>query len=286
MDARPSLGPRKVDFHCHLLPGVDDGPDTLEKALAMAEVAVAEAITDVVATPHALHDTYSPAEEAVIQSFRSLQEAILRRNLPLRLHLAAEVTFRPDLVEVLTGQPSLTVRGERRYVLTELPFYSYPNYVAPVCFELLLHGIVPVLAHPERNTYLQEHPYLLYELVAQGVMTQVDAESLTGRFGEPVQNAALLFLRHGLTHLLGSDGHDPERRPPRLEAALRTIEAVAGREQARLIGCEWPSHVLAGEYVAAVEPIPIDSRGRPRSVRAGWRRFFFPQRPRATRPAR
>lgn len=277
---------QRIDFHCHILPGVDDGAPSLEEALVMARLAIEDGTGTIVATPHALASRYNPSPNAVAEAFDRLSAALEENQIPLRLHRAAEVYFVPDLLARVEARPSLTVNGERKYLLTELPFVGYPTFVAEVCFDLLLHGIVPIIAHPERSQHLQQHPHLLYELVSQGVMAQVNAGSLLGYFGPEVQGAAMLFLRHRLIHVLGSDGHDSHRRPPLLGQAVLAVAQVCGEEYAHNVAAFWPSKILAGDYVQVAEPEPIKHRGSTHSPNRGpgeadpplWRRIFFRRR--------
>lgn len=261
----------RADFHCHILPGIDDGAATVEEALAMARLAVADGTGTIVATPHVLHSRFRPGREAVAEAFRRLIAALAANEIPLRLVQAAEVCFVPDLRQQLAARPELTINGRGKYVLTELPFVGYPTYVAEVCFDLLLHGIVPIIAHPERSQHLQQHPHLLYELVMQGVIVQLNAGSLLGQFGPEAEEAAKLFVSHRLVHLLGSDAHNSSKRPPLLGEAVSLIAKLGGEEYARNVAILWPGEILAGTYVRVAEPIPIKSRGSKKIPgRSGW----------------
>ncbi|MBE3578060.1 MAG: phosphotransferase [Limnochordales bacterium] len=237
----------------------------MEEALTMARLAAADGTGTIVATPHALHSRFRPEQEAVAEAFNRLSAALAENRIPLRLQQAAEVSFAPDLRTQLEAHPELTVNGQGRYVLTELPFVGYPTYVTEVCFDLLLHGIVPIIAHPERSQHLQQHPHLLYELVAQGVMVQVNAGSLLGQFGPEAEAAARLFVRHRMVHLLGSDAHNSQKRPPVLQEAASVVAELGGEELARNVTVLWPGDILAGIYVQVAEPIPIKYHGPIRS---------------------
>ncbi|MBE3583526.1 MAG: hypothetical protein IMX01_05370 [Limnochordaceae bacterium] len=273
--SEPSTAERvRVDLHSHILPGVDDGAANIDQSLAMAERAVADGTAAMVATPHAGLEGKSASREAIVAAHAALQESLQQRGISLQVHLAAEVYFAPDLVAQVKRDPWLTIGGAGKYLLTELPMYSYPTYVAEICFQLLLAGVVPILAHPERNLVLQRHPRRLYELVTQGVMAQVDAESLTGRFGSAAQAAGRSFLRHGLIHFLGSDAHGVEQRPPLLAEAAAIVEEEVGAEQAWQITVAWPRQVLAGGYVdPGGATLPRHGEIASREHRHGWARW-------------
>jgi protein-tyrosine phosphatase len=149
-----------------------------------------------------------------------------------------------------------TLNNAGRYLLVELPLEQIPSCTENVLFSLLLEGVTPVLAHPERNAKLREAPALLTTMVERGTLVQVNAGSLAGEFGPRVQKFAGSLLQQGLVHFVGSDAHCPHKRPPLWPAALPRIEKLAGRETTLAITLKNPTDLLAGNEVVVPAPIP------------------------------
>ena len=250
-----------IDIHVHLLPRYDDGPEDLEKAVEMVQVAAADGVEAMVATPHNVN--WSPAHARrraeVEADVAALQAEVARRGLGVRIYPGVEVYIAPDLVAQLRRGQAFPLCGGR-YLLVEFPFGSTPTYGEQVLFELQVQGLVPIVAHPERHAGVVEDPNLLYRWVGRGILAQVNAGSLLGQFGRRVEEVARLLLEHDLVHFLGSDGHGPRHRPPVLgEAAARAADLV-GEERAACLVQHWPAAVLADAPLDVPQPRPVKRR--------------------------
>jgi protein-tyrosine phosphatase len=231
-----------LDLHCHILPGLDDGPTRIEDSLEMARVAASDGVTRMVATPH-IRDDY-PFD------FRRLPEHVERLNLALA---GAGIA-----VEVLSGgEVSLTKTaalddddlralclGSSSYLLVESPYTHATDLLEHNLFDLQLRGFRPVLAHPERSPSLMSDRRRLEELVGHGIACSVTAASITGGFGRTVREFAYEAVRAGLIHDMASDAHDSKRRPPRLSEAVAELGGGADGVAAWLTE-EAPEAILA-----------------------------------------
>jgi protein-tyrosine phosphatase len=242
-----------IDLHCHLLPGVDDGPETLEESLAMAQAAYEDGIRTVVVTPHAYSSYWrdsrlgkSPAEELEEKTLW-LEGVLAQAGFALRLYPGMEVDLDLNLVSRLgDGRVRPLHRGP--YFLLELPFFQYPLYAPQVIFQTQLHGWKPILTHPERYAYVQENPGMITTLVQRGILVQVMSGSLTGDAGPNSQRTAEWLLRHNLAHVLASDGHRATGpRAPLLSRAVEIAAGIIGEERAHSMVTEVPQRILAGE---------------------------------------
>ncbi len=213
------LAPGFIDIHCHLLPGLDDGPPTPEVAAHMCALALAAGTVAVIATPHANHRFAFDPEQAAAR--RSELEAGLER--PLRLFGGCEVEMSCETLPAVLECPAAYTLAGSRYLLVELMPAGLPPHLERVWGGLLDRGLVPVLAHPERHALLQARPERLASWVKRGLLVQLTADALTGRRGARVQGLAAELLRRRLVHFVASDGHDPLRRPPRLLEAYRAV---------------------------------------------------------------
>lgn len=240
-DCRPlDLPPGFIDIHCHVLPGVDDGPASPEAAAHMCAVAQQAGTSAVISTPHSNHRFAFDPERAA--ELRTELEAALER--PLRLFSGCEVEMSLETLPAALARPrSYTLAGSRYLLLELMPSGMAPN-LEMVFGRLLDRGLVPVLAHPERNALLQARPGRLASWVEKGCLTQLTADALTGRRGPRVRAAALELLRLRLAHFVASDGHDAVRRPPRLLEAYRTVHQQLSPQLADLLFVHNPRAVL------------------------------------------
>lgn len=250
-----------IDLHCHVLPGLDDGPANMHGALAMAQAALAAGTTMLVATPHIDH-TWRVRPEAISQRASALREALEREGIELELQTGAEIAL-SRLADLSPAQLAELRLGEGPYLLMECPL----EQTAGDFDELLLriHGREQsiVLAHPERSPLLQQEPERLARLVEEGLLCSLTAGSIAGMFGGAVRRFSLELLRAGLVHDVSSDAHDHLNRPPRLGDALAAAEAeLPGIGfQAEWLTTLAPAAILAGEPLPERPPLPRHVEG-------------------------
>lgn len=236
-----------IDLHFHALPGVDDGPAGWDDALALCRAAEAEGTETVVATPHVLRDPWLNEDPAPRRAL--VAELNTRLGGRPRVLEGSEVWFGDDLVELWEKGPAgpLTALAGSRALLVEFP----PGWVSPrageVFHELRVLGVVPVVAHPERNIVFAREPERLAALVDRGAVVQVTAASLLGEAGRAALAAAEAFLKAEMVHLVASDAHSMAARPPRLAAARERVRRERGAEVEEGLFVANPKALLAGE---------------------------------------
>ena len=250
-----------IDIHCHILPGIDDGPPTLEGSLALARSAVAAGTREIVATPHVTWDHTHNTAVAIAARVAELETALAREQIPLRLHTGGEIAMTraleladEELVALRLGGPQGT------HLLVECPLSPAAHGFEPILGMLRSRGHAIVLAHPERCPAFQRDPAAYERLVAQGMLGQVTAGALVGRFGRAVQELGEHLVREGLAQIVASDGHSAERRQPSIGAEI--AEAGFG-EQADWLGRAVPHAVLTGGAVPPPPAMPPRPRGGP-----------------------
>lgn len=219
-----------IDLHCHILPGMDDGAKDMEQAVRMAELAVRDGIHTIVATPHYQSEGFKCERDLIRKKVEEFNQELQQREIPLTVLPGMEPHIRVDFLDQLQKGELLTLDPIEKYVFVELPFRQQPPNLEQFFFQILLAGYVPIIPHPERTVYFQERPVLLYQLVKQGVLTQVNAGSLTGLFGKKVQRYTREIVESGLLHLIATDAHDDRRRSPKLSEAYDEIARIAGKE--------------------------------------------------------
>jgi len=240
-----------IDIHSHLLPGLDDGPRTMEESIAMVRIASQAGTTDIVATPHSnLEFAFDP--HRVAAKAAELAAAV---GETLRIHTGCDFHFSYDqLQDALTNPRKYTINGHR-YLLVEFPELSIPLAVDEVLARLCAAGIVPVVTHPERNRLLQQRRERLEEWVQVGCLIQVTAQSLFGRFGPEARDFSRELLERDLVHFIASDAHDCEDRPPRLDEAYCHVARQYGPERATRLLVTNPRAVLDGSPLEPPPPV-------------------------------
>jgi len=255
-----------IDIHCHLLPGLDDGPDSLEESLQMVEMAIADGITHVVATPHAS------------ESYKFDAELIARRREEVQGHCAGRLTLATgcdfhlnyENIEDLKKGPAKYTVNQKNYLLVEFADYSIPPWMDDTLHQVQLLGLTPVVTHPERNALLRGDPKRLLGWLKRGCYAQVTAQSLLGRFGDAARHWAERWLDGGCVHFVASDAHNLKSRPLRLREALDAVAARNGPEVAQALFVENPLAAFEGRELPFVPE--IDAEG---AAPVKKKKFFF-----------
>lgn len=239
-----------IDLHTHVLPRVDDGPDTLEQSVRAVSDLASAGTEVVVATPHNMPGIFVTGIDQIKFAAAALQDALITTGVPVRLLVGQEITYRENLLEELERGELLTI-NETSYFLVEFPPYFLPPGVREFIFEARLRGLTPILAHPERNEVLARNLDLLAQLVEGGMLTQLTASSVFGRMGLETRNAAQKMLRDGLAHTIATDSHSFRFGPGDLHAAVEAAAEIIGQEAAlRLVEAN-PAAIINGK------PLPL-----------------------------
>jgi protein-tyrosine phosphatase len=219
-----------IDTHLHILPGVDDGPQTMQEALGLAQALVQEGIRAAIATPH-YNDIYPRRSAAEIRErVQELQQELDRHGIALRVFPGHEALITPGLVKDIQAGRLATLNNSR-YLLLELWNTEWLPDTERAIFELRASGIVPMLAHPERYQAIQKDPQRLAALRQQGVLAQLTAGSLIGMQGNTARTCAETLLNQGLISCISSDAHGLRRRPPGVTRGLQRAIELVGRER-------------------------------------------------------
>ncbi|KRL37854.1 tyrosine-protein phosphatase [Liquorilactobacillus uvarum] len=218
-----------VDLHCHLLPGIDDGSPDLEHSLSLANDAIEEGITHILATPHHLDGDYVNHRTDVIKAVAEFQAELDVRKMPLTIFPGQEVHINGDLIERYNDL--LGIDEAKKYMLIEFPHGSVPAYAKRLFFELRKIGTTPIIVHPERNHEIQNDLNILYEFVSEGALAQLTATSYIGGFGSNVEKISDQLVEHGLVQLFASDAHALKGRKFALHEAFEKLKVTIGQEK-------------------------------------------------------
>ncbi|WP_137663704.1 tyrosine-protein phosphatase [Enterococcus hulanensis] len=217
-----------IDLHCHILPGVDDGAQTIDDSIEMAKKAVSQGITHLMCTPHHNNGKYFNPAQQIITRVNDLQKVLDQNGIPLTLIEGQEVRITGSLLEDIRNQEILFTDLENTYVLIEFPSGDVPEYSEQLFFELMSNGHIPVIVHPERNAIFRNHPNRLMPFLDMGVLTQLTAPSIVGVFGKDIQKTAKLMLKHNMLYMVASDAHNLRHRTFLLREAYEEIRKIGG----------------------------------------------------------
>lgn len=242
-----------IDMHIHILPGIDDGAETLSDSLAMASLAVDSGTTAVLASSHGNIGDLTIAQYQ--EAFEKLAGALRTEGIPLQLYPGMEIFMDHHVMERLSVGELLTV-NRTDYVLVEFDFEEELWMVRDYLQLLQEEGYLPIIAHAERYSFVQRHPEEVYHWVRQGIVIQVNKGSLLGAYGRRERETALSLLSHRLVHVIASDAHGTERRTPKMQNAVRFLSEAVSAQYRDLMLTENPGRILRGEEILAFEPRP------------------------------
>jgi len=258
-----------IDLHCHILPGVDDGPATLEEAVEMCRMAASDGIDTIVATPHFASCVIEWTEEDRAGWIERLVAELRKQGIAMRIAPGAEVAIFPELPALLRTGPLLTINKNGRYLLAEFPFDSAPPNWDSFLLKVLESGTVPIITHPERNIWFLRHPEAITRIVELGGMVQITAMSVTGGLGDEARKFSAFLLKQNLVHVIATDAHSSVMRPPHLSEAVKAASDLVGAERARALVTSIPAAILEGRAVCL--PGPLE---RPRDRDSWFRKVF------------
>ena len=201
-----------IDLHCHVLPGIDDGPRTIDESLALARAAEQAGTRTIVATPH-VSPRYPNDAETIRRLVDELDSRLRNEQMNVEIRAGAELAI-AQIPKVPEEQLRSLGLGRGRWLLIEPPFSPLVPELGDAVMDLQRAGHLVVLAHPERCPTFHRDPAMLESLVRGGALTSVTAGALVGRFGKDVRNFALDMAGAGMLHNVASDAHDLRGRPP------------------------------------------------------------------------
>ena len=252
-----------IDIHCHILPGLDDGARNWDQAIAMCRIAREDGITHTVATPHANYKfEFSP------EKIRALREELqTRATVAPTIVTGCDFHLDFDNLQNLYQAPENYTINQKSYLLVEFEEMLLLPHFDRLFYELQTHGIIPIVTHPERNLALQRQPELLRQMIEIGAPVQVTAGSLEGRFGRRPLDFSKQLLKQKMVHIVASDAHDVEGRPPVLSRAYEFVKKEFSESLAQSLFIENPRAVLAGEQLPYFPP--------PEEEKRRWFSFSF-----------
>jgi protein-tyrosine phosphatase len=251
-----------IDLHCHVLPGIDDGPGAIEESIALARAAADAGIRTIVATPH-VSWRYRNLAETILRLTHELNERLRGEGVPVEIRPGAEIAM-TRIGDIDREELSRLGIGGGKWLLLEPPFTPLVTGLEAIVMSLQSNGHQVVLAHPERCPAFHSDPGALRSIVRAGALTSITAGSLVGRFGGEVRRFALNLAAEELVHNVASDAHDEVRRAPGIAAEL---ERAGLGPLSDWLTLEVPEAILSG---GPIPPRPVFRIPRV-ARRAPWR---------------
>lgn len=244
-----------VDLHVHILPGIDDGSQSLEESLFMAHMAADSGVHAMAVTPHCnIPGVFDNYDSSVFrQRFSALKKAVQEAKIDLQLFPGMEVFLTENIGELIRSKKLVGI-NDGAYLLSEFSFEQSAEWMTFLLEEVLEAGMIPLVAHPERYAAVIDHPQVAYEWVRMGCALQVNKGSILGRFGKPQQKTAFRLLDHELVACIASDAHHAQFRSPHMEEAAGCLEHYYGSECIELLLKDNPRRILNSRDIILLEP--------------------------------
>ncbi len=241
-----------IDIHCHILPGIDDGPQEISESLSMLKMAELDGITDIIATPH-LSAVYSYNIDKINDSLRSLRARVIEENININLHYGLEVQMSEDIFKRHKNNlRELTINNEGKYMLLEMPFMDYPLYINDIIDIVISNDIIPIIVHPLRNARILTNTNILRDLKKRGVVFQFNKNAIMN--GYQIKTSTLFYqlLKRGLVDIVASDAHSIDNRRPTLKKSYKKVAKRAGASVAETLFVQNPQRVIKGEMTEEI----------------------------------
>ena len=249
-----------IDFHNHILPGVDDGAKTMDESIEMLKCAQQQGITDVVNTVHFQHPKLEN-KNTDFNYISSIKDKLLhemhKQGININIHLGAEVFFNFNLLEIVNND--LTTFCNNKYMLVEFQTHQFPIGYDKHLFDLAMSGITPIIAHPERYKPIQNNIEIINNLIKSGCIIQIDAGSVLGHFGPNCMKACKEMLRRKMVHVIGSDSHNARKRNFCLIDAVNEINKFIDYSILDLVNKN-PGSIINGKPIKVPETLQIKKR--------------------------
>lgn len=239
-----------IDIHCHLLPGVDDGPVDMSSSLSLARQAVANGVTHAVVTPHIHHGRWENSLLSIEASLKHFRVALEQENIPLTLGFAAEVRLAAEIMTMLPKDeiPFLGMWEGKRVLLLEMPHSHILPGTDKMLSWLLSRNVQPMIAHPERNRDVMRKFDKLKPLIDLGCLFQITAGSVFGQFGARAQDCANQLLQMGVVTVIASDAHHIQRRPVNLREGRDAAAHIVGAKEADALVYKNPLKIVGNQF--------------------------------------
>ena len=234
-----------IDFHSHILPGIDDGAKSLEQSIIIVNEAKEAGFTKIISTSHYMENYYECNEK----NRKELLEQVQKNVHEIELYLGNEIYITNNIIELLENGQASSINGTK-YVLFEFPLITTkPMNDKEVIYRLIENGYIPIIAHPERYPFIQEKPDYLFELEEMGALFQANYGSIIGMYGLKAKKTLKILLKNNLISFFGSDVHRPEQVYIKMPKIIKKLKKIISNEEFEEFTEINPQKVLNNEEI-------------------------------------
>lgn len=242
-----------IDFHTHIIPNIDDGSRSIEETFNLIQEAKEAGFEGIVLTSHYIENYYETDVPERDIWVKAISDNLKTKGIETNLYLGNEIYMSENMMNLLIDGKASTINNSS-YVLFEMPLNAEPMNLYDVIYSLQENKLVPVLAHPERYSFIQKEPELVYDLIEKGVLMQANYGSILGQYGEKAEIIVRKFFENNMIHFLGSDVHRQNTIYKRISQALDEIKEIIGEEKLNEITTINPKLALENKRIDIEEP--------------------------------
>ncbi len=242
-----------IDMHSHILPNIDDGSNSIEETYKLIQEAKDAGFDAIITTSHYMEDNFEVAEQERIKIIDHIYENLKTEDI--KLYIGNEIYFSDNIEKLLATNKASTINNTS-YVLFEMPMNTKPINLYDVVFKMLQHKLIPILAHPERYTYVHENPSLICDLIDKGVLMQANYGSIIGQYGTNAQIIVKKFLKNNMIHFLGTDVHRQNTIYTKMSVILAILKELIGEEKLEVLTSTNPKLVLENKEIDNISKPP------------------------------
>ena len=246
-----------IDFHTHIIPNIDDGARNIDETISLIKEAKEAGFNEIILTSHYIENYYETNVPERNMWVQAITENLKNKGIEIKIYLANEIYLSDNMMQLLIDGKASTI-NDTCYVLFEMPLNVEPMNLYNVIYTLQENKIIPVLAHPERYTFVQKDPELIYDLIQQGVLMQANYASILGYYGKNAQFMVKKFFENNMIHFLGSDVHRPNTIYKMIPEAMEKIEEIIGEKKLEELSTTNPMLVLNNKKIEIEEPTEIE----------------------------
>lgn len=243
-----------IDLHCHIIPEVDDGSQSLEQSVQMAREAASAGFTTLCCTSHYYEGQYTVPRNELLDKLKILKQELIDNNIPIDLKIGTELLITSSVSELINSK-TISTLNDSSYLLMELPLNSTVTNIDNIIFKIQNLGLTLILAHPERYACVKKDPNYVYELINKGVLLQGNYASLIGKYGSEAENTLKILLKHNMIHFLASDTHRDNSIYTYFDSIFNELNKTIPAEQIELITKINPQKVINNELITIPQPI-------------------------------
>ena len=237
-----------IDMHSHILPNIDDGARNIDESIAMIKEAYKAGFTNIISTSHYIEESYKAIKKEREELIKDINKKLKAENINIKVHNGAEAYITINLVDLIESEKLPTI-NESKYLLMELPMHSEIIYLDDIICKLKNSGIIPIIAHPERYSYVQENPKALQSLIDNGVLFQANYGSVIGYYGKSAKKTLKKLLKNDVIHFFGTDTHRSNSIYTQMSIILKKLERLIGKEKLEILSNKNPRKVLENKDI-------------------------------------